>query len=323
MFPEAANRLKQMESEEEFPYNGDELDRTVGLHSEGDGPSAIFPGQEDVSILSQPSYVLEELQRKESLHDEYTEDNDLGYFQHDFNEQELMNGCARLTQKYGYPESAVKKVVRISVPNQKPKNERKFAPEVIFPTTDDKIYPLEYNGIIYNSMNIKVIHDREKIGFEGKDIEMKVGTILMGRYEILSVLGSGVFASVVKTRDLLSPTEELACFKVVLNNKDFFDQSFDEIKFLRLIKANCDPDAHFLLDFKGAYYHKEHLFIQTDLLKDNLFSAYRKNPSFFSIPTIKILSRQILTALATLHSLNIIHSDLKPENILIKSYSPV
>jgi len=59
-------------------------------------------------------------------------------------------------------------------------------------------------------------------------------------------------------------------------------------------------------------YHKEHLLIQTDLLKDNLFVAYRKNPSFFSIPTIRAIARQILTALAAIHSLNIIHSDLKP-----------
>jgi serine/threonine protein kinase len=64
------------------------------------------------------------------------------------------------------------------------------------------------------------------------------------------------------------------------------------------------------------------LFIETDLLKDNLFIAYRKNPSYFSIPTIKIISKQILTAISTLHSLKIIHSDLKPENILIKSYNP-
>jgi len=30
---------------------------------------------------------------------------------------------------------------------------------------------------------------------------------------------------------------------------------------------------------------------------------------------------QVLTSLAFLHSLGLIHSDLKPENILIKSYS--
>lgn len=89
------------------------------------------------------------------------------------------------------------------------------------------------------------------------------------------------------------------------------------------MKANCDPDAHHLLSIKSVAYHREHLFIQTDLLKDNLFVAYRKNPSFFSVPTIRIIARQILTALATLHSLHIVHSDLKPENILVKSYSPV
>ena len=134
----------------------------------------------------------------------------------------------------------------------------------------------------------------------------------MGRYEIVCLLGSGVFARVIKAKDLLSPTQELTCFKVVANNKDFFDQAMDEIKLLRLIKANFDPEAHYLLNFKSVTYHKQHLWIQTDLLKDNLYNAYRKNQSFFSIPTIKIVARQILTALAAIHSLNIIHSDLKP-----------
>ena len=110
---------------------------------------------------------------------------------------------------------------------------------------------------------------------------------------------------------------------MITNNKDFIDQSFDEIKLLRMIKANCDPDAYYLLDFKSATYFKEHLLLQTDLLKDDLYSAYRKNPSFFSVPVIKTISKQLLIALSMLHSLSIIHSDLKPENILIKSYSPV
>jgi dual specificity tyrosine-phosphorylation-regulated kinase 2/3/4 len=65
------------------------------------------------------------------------------------------------------------------------------------------------------------------------------------------------------------------------------------------------------------------MFIQTDLLKDNLFVAYRKNPALFSIPVIKQISKQILEALLILHSLQIIHADLKPENILIRTYSPI
>lgn len=89
-----------------------------------------------------------------------------------------------------------------------------------------------------------------------KEPELKVGEVLMGRYEVMGVLGSGVFARVIKAKDLLSPTEELTCFKIVSNNKDFLDQSLDEIKLLRLIKANCDPDANFLLNFKSVVYYR-------------------------------------------------------------------
>lgn len=75
-----------------------------------------------------------------------------------------MTGCARLTQKYGYPDSGIKKGPR-SCPTPK-KPVRKFDTEVIFPSGEDKLYPLEYNGIIYDVLKIKVIFDREKIGYE-------------------------------------------------------------------------------------------------------------------------------------------------------------
>lgn len=56
-------------------------------------------------------------------------------------------------------------------------------------------------------------------------MDVSVGTKLLGRYEVMAVLGSGVFAKVVKVRDLHDGT--VSCFKVVANNKDFFDQSLD------------------------------------------------------------------------------------------------
>lgn len=61
--------------------------------------------------------------------------------------------------------------------------------------------------------------------------------------------------------------------------------------------------------------------ILTELLKENLYEAYRSKPEFFSLNKLQSISKQILTALATLHKLHILHCDLKPENILIKSYT--
>ena len=81
-----------------------------------------------------------------------------------------------------------------------------------------------------------------------------------------------------------------------------------------------------MLKYHDSFYYKEHLFLVTELLKDNLLEYYKFNlqnesEKFFTIPTLKILSRQILEALDFIHSLDIIHCDVKPENIMVKSYS--
>lgn len=94
--------------------------------------------------------------------------------------------------------------------------------------------------------------------------------------------------------------------------KDFIDQGFDEIKILRYINCNVNADENSLLTFKDAFYYREHLFIETDLMEDNLYSAYRKNPYFFTIDNIRIIGQQILKGLIVLNKLHIIHSDLKP-----------
>ena len=71
-----------------------------------------------------------------------------------------MVGCAKLTQKYGYPNSAIKKGQRIAVVPLQKKQTKKFDPSIIFPSGDDSLYPLEYNGVIYDVLKIKVIYDR-------------------------------------------------------------------------------------------------------------------------------------------------------------------
>ena len=83
------------------------------------------------------------------------------------------------------------------------------------------------------------------------------------------------------------------------------------------MSANQKPDY---------FYFKEHLFLVTELLRDNLYEFYKYNREsgdelYFTIDRLKKVTRQILVALEYIHQLGLIHCDLKPENILIKSYS--
>lgn len=113
---------------------------------------------------------------------------------------------------------------------------------------------------------------------------------------------------------------------MIKNNKDYFDQSIDEIKLLQYINTHGDPDEHHVLRLYDFFYHKEHLFIVSELLRENLYDFQRflideRQPSYFTIPRLKKIMLQALEALHYIHSLNLIHCDVKPENIVIKSYS--
>jgi len=85
-------------------------------------------------------------------------------------------------------------------------------------------------------------------------------------------------------------------------------------------------DTNNVVQIFDYFYHKEHLFIVCELLRDNLyeFGKYSRefcNEIYFTIPRLQRITLQCLQAIQYIHSLNLIHCDLKPENILIKSYS--
>lgn len=131
------------------------------------------------------------------------------------------------------------------------------------------------------------------------------------------------------------------------------DQSLDEVKLLRYLNTQAGGsqgcDAKCILELYEVFYHKEcvasppsprscslplisppprprHMFLVTELLKDNLFdfAEYVRSVDgepYYTIPRLQHIARQVLTALEFTHSRGILHCDLKPENILIKSYS--
>lgn len=189
----------------------------------------------------------------------------------------------------------------------------------------------KFQGVdgVHCYFNLKVIFEPYKTGFEeNKDLQHHKGTILAGRYEVHDVLGTAAFSTALQCVDLAAEDDEAqwVCLKVIKNNKDFFDQSLDEIKLLQYINSCGDPDKHHVLRLIDFFYCKEHLFIVSELLKENLYEFGRfirenGNEPYYTMPRLKRIMKQVLEALVFIHSLKLIHCDIKPENIVIKSFS--
>eukprot|EP01029_Cantina_marsupialis_P018590 TRINITY_DN4285_c0_g1_i1.p1 TRINITY_DN4285_c0_g1~~TRINITY_DN4285_c0_g1_i1.p1 ORF type:complete len:663 (+),score=186.57 TRINITY_DN4285_c0_g1_i1:97-2085(+) len=192
--------------------------------------------------------------------------------------------------------------------------------EYVESESEEELPPVELGDF-----DLKVIFDKNKTGFEeSKDLRVKRDDVLAGRYLVRAVIGEAAFSIALRCVDLKN--EEQVCLKVIKNSKDFFDQSIDEIKLLLMMQQNGEPSEHHVLQMFDFFYHREHLCIVTELLKDNLyeFSKYCREmdlPNYFNEARLQRVASDCLKALQFIHSLDLIHCDLKPENILIESYS--
>ncbi|TVU19747.1 hypothetical protein EJB05_35918 [Eragrostis curvula] len=177
----------------------------------------------------------------------------------------------------------------------------------------------------YEAFELKIFHRKNRTGFEeNKEFPIVMNSVIAGRYRVTEYLGSAAFSRVVRAHDLRTGVD--VCLKIIKNDKDFFDQSLDEIKLLKFVNKYDPEDEHHVLRLYDYFYYQEHLFIVTELLRANLYEFQKYNQEsgeevYFSLPRIQAIARQCLEALVYLHHLHIVHCDLKPENILLKSYS--
>ena len=180
---------------------------------------------------------------------------------------------------------------------------------------------------------LPIIYKSHITGFEPtKDLALEPGNIVAGQYLVNSELGSAAFSTAYRCTDLNSDTTgtgeflDEVCLKVIKNNKDFFDQSLDEIKILELLRQTGKCHEKFIVEMKTFFYYREHLIIVTELLRQNLFEFGKfiidnDEEPYFTLKRLSYMTRQCLLALEFVHGLGLVHSDIKPENILLSSYS--
>ena len=122
--------------------------------------------------------------------------------------------------------------------------------------------------------SLPVVYDPKRNGLEESvHFPIAVDTVIAGRYQICDYLGSGVFSRAVQCVEL--QTGRMVCIKIIRNNKDFLDQSLGEIKLLRYLNENDPHDTRHVLRMEDFFYYREHLFIVTELLRDNLYELYK------------------------------------------------
>jgi serine/threonine protein kinase len=152
---------------------------------------------------------------------------------------------------------------------------------------------------------------------------LKPGTVFANNYLVQGELGSAAFSTAYRCVDLSSEEDEdgyqdEVCLKVIKNTKDYFDQSIDEIKILRLLKDTGRVQENNIVEMKSFFYHREHLVIVTELLRQNMYEFGKsiiesRGPPYFTRHRLSHITRQCLIALKFVHELGLMHCDIKPE----------
>lgn len=138
-------------------------------------------------------------------------------------------------------------------------------------------------------------------------------------YEVLSFLGRGTFGQVVKCR--CQSSSRCVAIKILKNLPSYLRQGNVEIQILQTLSQE-DTESFNIVRAIECFQHKNHMCFVFELLEQNLYE-YLKSNKFrpLSLPEIRPIAQQVLTALSKLKSLGLIHADLKPENIMLVNSS--
>ncbi|KAI5795761.1 kinase-like domain-containing protein [Geopyxis carbonaria] len=141
-------------------------------------------------------------------------------------------------------------------------------------------------------------------------------TDLTSRYRITKLLGQGTFGKVVEAYDRTKRTK--CAIKVIRSVQKYRDASRIELRVLSTLSCNDKENKNKCIHLRDCFDYRNHICIVTDLLGISVFDFLKAN-AFSPFPSshIQSFARQLLTSVAFLHDLNLIHTDLKPENILL------
>ena len=131
-------------------------------------------------------------------------------------------------------------------------------------------------------------------------------------------MGEGTFGRVLECWD--RKTRGYVAIKIVRAVQKYRDAAMIELEVLATLEKNDAAGRFHCVSLREWFDYRGHVCMVFERLGPSLYDFLRKNAYRpFPGPLVRAFGKQLLEAVAYLHSLKLVHTDLKPENILLTS----
>lgn len=149
------------------------------------------------------------------------------------------------------------------------------------------------------------------------DIKPKIGkqsNSIEDHYKILKLIGKGAFGSVFKVEHKLSG--KIRAMKMI--DRDNIYNQDDEQKFLKEIEILTLVEHMNIIKIYEYFEDSKRFFLIMEYIYGQELYDYLCEREHLEENHVKIIFKQVMSAVTYLHNNNIIHRDMKPENILVE-----
>jgi serine/threonine protein kinase/tetratricopeptide (TPR) repeat protein len=143
--------------------------------------------------------------------------------------------------------------------------------------------------------------------------ELKRGSVVAGRYEIIEELGKGGMGKVYKVED--TKVKEEVALKLIKSeiaaDKKIIERFTNELRTARKIGHRNVGRMYDIGEEKGSHY------ITMEYVAGQDLKGLIRQSKRLAVPTAVTIAKEICDGLAEAHRLGVVHRDLKPSNIMI------
>ncbi|KAH9813802.1 CMGC/DYRK/PRP4 protein kinase [Melampsora americana] len=154
-----------------------------------------------------------------------------------------------------------------------------------------------------------------------------------GRYHVHANLGKGMFASVVRAKDMQhNPTKDGStglgrdvAIKVVRSQESMYKAGQKEASILKKLQETDPNGKYHVIRLERTFEHRGHLCLVFEAMSMNLREVVKRfgKDVGINLRAVRAYAHQMFLALSLMKKCNIMHADLKPDNILVSESKSV